>query len=103
MKIIWSKFAKLQLDEIYFYLSKRESKSFAIKFRAEIISEPAKLLENPLICQQEEFLKKREIIYRYMVFKSYKIIYSINSNGNEIIINDVFHTKQNPSKLNRTI
>ena len=52
MKIIWSKLAKQQLDEIYFYLTKKESKSFAFKFRANIIHEPKKLLKNPLIFQQ---------------------------------------------------
>jgi len=67
-----------------------------------IVNEPKKLIKVPLIGQEEELLKQREIEYRYLVFKNYKLIYFV-SEENEFIKNaDVFDTRQNPPKLKRT-
>ena len=39
---------------------------------------------------------------RYLVYKNYKVIYWINEKENRIEINDVFDTRQNPTKIKRT-
>lgn len=57
----------------------------------------------PLIGQEEELLKHREIRYRYLVFKNYKLIYSIDELNKFIKITDVFDTRQNRVKINRNI
>jgi plasmid stabilization system protein ParE len=67
-----------------------------------IINEPKKLLQSPLMGQEEELLKQREIDYRYLIFKNYKLIYSVDTENGFIKIADVFDTRQNPPKIKRT-
>ena len=100
--IIWSKFAETQLDEIYNYYKKKVSTKVAKKLVRGIINEPKKLIKSPLIGQKEELLKQRETEYRYLIFKNYKLIYSVDNQNGYIKIVDVFDTRQNPIKLKRT-
>ena len=102
LKIIWSEFAETQLDEIYEYYEKEVSPRIAKKLVKEIINESKKLVKAPLIGQEEELLKKRKLEYRYLVFKSYKLIYFIDFENKFVKIADVFDTRQNPPKLKRT-
>ncbi|WP_071387081.1 type II toxin-antitoxin system RelE/ParE family toxin [Roseivirga seohaensis] len=89
------------MDEIYNYYEKKASPSIAKKLVKEIISEPEKLIKAPFIGQEEELLKQRKIGYRYLVFKNYKLIYSVDTENGFIKIADVFDTRQNPPKLKR--
>jgi len=102
MKIIWSEFAEKQLDEIFDYYAKESSLSFDTKLISKIIKSPDKLKRATFIGQVEEFLNDRPIIYRYLVFKNYKIIYSVDEKNKLIKIADVFDTRQNPSKIKRS-
>eukprot|EP01093_Parvamoeba_rugata_P012081 TRINITY_DN3463_c0_g4_i1.p1 TRINITY_DN3463_c0_g4~~TRINITY_DN3463_c0_g4_i1.p1 ORF type:complete len:106 (+),score=13.01 TRINITY_DN3463_c0_g4_i1:443-760(+) len=102
LKIIWSEFAETQLDEIYKYYEKKASPQIAKKLLKGIINEPKKLIKTPLIGQEEELLKQREIHYRYLIFKNYKLIYSVDMENGFIKIADVFDTRQNPPKIKRT-
>jgi toxin ParE1/3/4 len=102
LKIIWSEFAETQLDEIHEYYEKKASPRIAKKLLKGIINEPNKLIKTPLIGQEEELLIQREIHYRYLVFKNYKLIYSVDSENGFIKIADVFDTRQNPPKIKRT-
>lgn len=56
----------------------------------------------PRIGQEENLLKHRKQEFRYLVYKNYKVIYWINEKENRIEINDVFDTRQNPTKIERT-
>lgn len=47
--------------------------------------------------QREPLLIKYSVIYRYLIKGDYKIIYSIEND--EVIINRIFDTRQNPKKL----
>ena len=96
LKIIWSVFAETQLDEIYEYYEKNASPRVAKKLVKGIINEPKKLIKTPLIGQEEELLKHRETEYRYLVFKNYKLIYSVDIQNGFIKIADVFDTRENP-------
>ena len=102
LKIIWSEFAETQLDEIYKYYDKEASSKIAKKLVKGIINEPKKLIKTPHIGQEEALLKQRKIEYRYLVFKNYKLIYSVDTRNGFIKIVDVFDTRQNPPKLKRT-
>ena len=102
LNIIWSEFAETQLDEIYNYYEKKASTRVAKKLVIEIINESKKLIKSPLIGQKEELLKQRETEYRYLIFKNYKLIYSVDNQNGYIKIADVFDTRQNPLKLKRT-
>ena len=64
--------------------------------------ETLKLKIQPRIGQEEEILKSRKQEFRYLVYKNYKVIYWINEKENRIEINDVFDTRQNPTKIKRT-
>lgn len=102
MKVIWSEFAEKQLDEIFDYYSKESSLSIASKLIREIIKAPNKLKRVPFIGQVEEFLKDRSIVYRYLICRNYKIIYSVDEKNKLIKIADVFDTRQNPTKIKRS-
>lgn len=101
-KIIWSNFSETQLDEIFEYYEKKASVRVASKIVTGIIEESEKLIKASFIGQEEELLKEREIKYRYLVFKNYKLIYSIDEKNGFIKIADVFDTRQNPQKIKRT-
>lgn len=101
-KIIWSDFAETQLDEIYEYYKKEAGTRIAKKLVKGIINEPKKLIKTPFIGQEEELLKQREIHYRYLVFKNYKLIYSVDKENRVIKIADVFDTRQDSPKIKRT-
>ncbi len=102
LKIIWSAFAEAQLDEIYEYYENKVSSRVASKLVKGIINEAEKLIKASFIGQEEELLKKRKIQYRYLVFKNYKLIYSVDEQNGFIKIADVFDTRQNPPKMKRT-
>jgi plasmid stabilization system protein ParE len=102
LKIIWSEFAETKLGEIYEYYNKNASPGIAKKLLKGIINEPKKLIKTPYIGQEEELLKHRIIHYRYLVFKNYKLIFSVDTENGFIKIADVFDTRQNPPKLKRT-
>lgn len=74
----------------------------ASKLVKGIIRAPQKLLKATKSGQVEELLKEREIKYRYLVYKNYKIIYSVDKAQGFIKIADVFDTRQNPIKVQRT-
>jgi toxin ParE1/3/4 len=101
-KIVWSKFAETQLDEIYEYYETKASARIAKKLLKDIINEPNKLMKAPTIGQVEELLKDRKECYRYLVFKNYKIIYSIEEEAGLIKIADIFNTRLNPTKIARS-
>ncbi|MEQ6120962.1 type II toxin-antitoxin system RelE/ParE family toxin [Reichenbachiella sp. MALMAid0571] len=102
LKVIWSEFAETQLDEIYEYYKKKASLRVAKKIMKGIVNAPNILIKTPQIGQEEELLKQRETEYRYLVFKNYKLIYSVDTANGLIKIADVFDTRQNPPKLQRT-
>ena len=102
LEIIWSEFAEKQLELIYKYYKEKAGKTVANKLVRSIIKEPNRLLKEPYLGQEEGLLKNRETAYRYLIFKNYKIIYSIDSENGWIKIADVFDTRQNPSKIKRS-
>lgn len=74
------------------------SRKIAHKIRKQILSSTKQLIKNPASGQLELNLEKLKQNHRYLVNGNYKIVYRINEN--EIIINDVFDTRQDPIKIN---
>jgi len=101
-RIIWSEFAETQLDDIFDYYKNKASSAIATKLIRGIINAPKKLLKAPFIGKEEELLKNRKDQYRFLVFKNYKLIYSVDQEESLIKIVDVFDARQNPIKLKRT-
>lgn len=102
LEIIWSEFAEFQMDEIYNHYKKKASIAVANKLIKGILVEPDILLNNPYIGQKEHLLKERMISYRYLLHKSFKIIYAVDEENGLIKIADVFDTRQYPEKIKRT-
>ncbi len=102
LEIIWSNFSEKQLDEIFEYYYENASSRVARKLIKDLLKEPDRLIKNPNIGQIEELLKERKISYRYLLFKNYKIIYSVDSKKGFIKIADVFDTRLNPIKIERS-
>lgn len=101
LEVIWSKFAEKQLDEIFEYYEENASERVAIEMIEGLLNEPERLKKDPYIGQKEELLKERKTSYRYLIFKRYKIIYSVEEQYGLIKIADVFATKQKPRKIER--
>ena len=101
-EIIWSDFAETELEKIFEYYVENASLKVAKNVLDDILSEPSKLVNNPEITQIEDLLVDREVQYRYLLCKNYKLIYSIDYEQKLLKITDVFDTRQNPIKIKRT-
>ena len=89
-QIIWSQFAESQLNEIFDYYKNKASLTVATKLVRGIINAPIKLIKAPYIGKEEELLKGRTTQYRFIVYKNYKLIYSIDQEQDFMKIDDVF-------------
>ena len=101
MSINWSTFSKKMLIEIYTHYSDISNEKIAQRLVDGIVDEVELLKDQPLIGQIELNLNDRTKQFKYLIFKSYKIIYWINSESNQVEIVDVFDARQNPDKLSR--
>ena len=98
MKIVWTDFAISNLKNIFDYYSIEVNKKLAHKIRKQILKSSKQLIRNPNSGPIEPNLTILNRNHRYVISGHYKLIYRII--GNEIIINDVFDTRQNPTKMN---
>jgi len=101
LEVIWSEFAEKQLDEIFEYYEEKAGERVALEMVQGLLNEPNRLEKDPFIGQKERLLKERKISYRYLVFKHFKIIYSVDEENGFIKIADVFGTRQKPNKIER--
>ncbi|MDQ7916307.1 type II toxin-antitoxin system RelE/ParE family toxin [Mesonia sp. MT50] len=101
LEIIWAEFSEFQLDKIFEYYKKEANFDIALEIIEGILNEPEILRKNPFVGQKEPLLKERTIEYRYLVYKSFKIIYSVDEKNAKIKIADVFGTRQFPDKIKR--
>jgi plasmid stabilization system protein ParE len=98
MKIIWTDFAIANLKDIFDYYLENANEKVAHKIRKRILNSTNQLKINPEIGQIEINLESLKKNHRYLVSDNYKIIYRVFEN--QVIINDVFDTRQNPVKMN---
>jgi plasmid stabilization system protein ParE len=101
LELYWTDFSKKELKNIFDYYKEEASLNVARNLVLGITKEAAKLKKNPTIGQEEELLDKDSRDFRYLVFKSYKIIYWVNLEKKRIEVFDVFDTRQNPIKIKR--
>lgn len=97
LPIRWGRLAKMNLDRIYDYIA-NDSVSVARKVKKELINLAHSLNVFPEKFSVEEYLADEQENYRSVSKWSYKIIYEVTDDS--IIIVDIFHTSQNPSKIN---
>ena len=96
LPVHWDRLAKKNLDDIYNYISK-DSLSAARKVKKELVTLAHSLNDFPEKFSVEEFLIGEPENYRSVSKWSYKIIYEVTEEC--IIIVDLFHTSQHPSKI----
>jgi plasmid stabilization system protein ParE len=97
--ILLSANAKNRLLEIIDYYDSVNSLSYGKKLIRELVKETKRLHSSPYIGPKELLLIDRQNTYRYLIFKDYKIIYTVHIETSTILIADVFDTRQNPEKL----
>lgn len=102
LEVYWTEFSEMQLEKIFDYYCENASPETAKMITDGIYNETLKLKHQPEIGQEEDLLRSRKQKFRYLVFKNYKIIYWINENKGRIEINDVFDTRQYPTKIKRS-
>jgi len=97
MNIIWTEFAIENLKSIFEYYVNNASRKVAHKIRKEIFESTKQLIQNPQSGQIELHLEKMNQHYRYILSGNYKIIYKVNLE--QIVIYDIFDTRQNPMNM----
>lgn len=102
LKIYWTDFSKSELHKIFDYYRETASLRTARNLVLEIAQAVLKLQKQPNIGPKEELLLNRKEEFRYLVYKNYKIFYWLNKDDNRIEITDIFDTRQNPAKINRS-
>ena len=60
------------------------------------------LEKQPFIGALEPLLQARVKEYRYLVQENYKIIYFVEEEKNEVVVANLFDSRQNPSKIEET-
>lgn len=98
MKIVWTDFTITSLKDIFDYYSTLADKKVAQKITRQILRSAKQLQHNPNSGPTEPNIKGLKKNHRYLVSGHYKLIYRVMNN--QVIINDVFDTRQNPSKMN---
>lgn len=100
--IFWTEFSQRELDKIYNYYRNKASLRIAKRLVNAIFQETLILKSQPQIGQIEGLLKNRDQDFRYLIYKNYKIIYWVNIPKRRVEIIDVFDTRQNPIKIDRS-
>jgi plasmid stabilization system protein ParE len=95
MNVFWTEFAKRKLDDIFKYYSEK-SKNVAVgaKLVNGIIDHTLGLENQPYIGKIEDLLVDKPNQFRYLVYRSHKIIYWVDTKKNRIGIVHVFDTRQ---------
>ena len=97
MKIVWTKFARQDLFEIYKFYKDYSGKAFADTFKSKILESPKLLKIYPDIGQTEQNPALVDYKCRYLVVNHCKVLYLVKEDRIEIIA--VFDTRQDPSKM----
>ena len=99
LNVYWTQFAEDKLNDIFEYYKFNAGIRVAGNIVNGIIDASFEIDKNPYGSQKEELLNDRIQDYRYIVFKSYKIIYWIDEINKMIFVSHVFDTRRNPGKL----
>ena len=100
IKVFWTQTALNNLEDIFEYYKFRASVNVARNIVKDIVSSTIRIQNSPKIGKTEDLLKKRDLEYRFIVVRNYKIVYWLE--GGYIKIATVFDTRQDPDKIKRT-
>jgi plasmid stabilization system protein ParE len=100
-KILWTDFAINQLKDIFDYHLIKASPNIAQRLVQKIIDATIILENNPKSGRKEDLLADRHQDFRFVIAKTYKIIYWIDCEFNIVSIATAFDTRQNPKKIRK--
>ena len=100
-KILWTDSAIDQLKDIFDYHLVKASPNIAQRLVQKIVDATIILENNPKSGRKEDLLADRIQEFRFIILKSYKVIYWIDYELNVINIATVFDTRQNPEKITK--
>jgi plasmid stabilization system protein ParE len=100
LKIKWSLYAKRSLDLIVEYI-KEDSPQNAKMVKQELLNLTGTLSDFPEKFPRDPIIPKTKGNFRFVSKWNFKIVYEITEH--EIIILDIFHTAQNPDKINQAL
>jgi plasmid stabilization system protein ParE len=101
MKILWSEQSVQALEKIVKFYKRIAGEEVAIKIQNEIIESTFKLENHPKIGKIEPLLSFKNLGHRYILSGHCKIIYVIIDH--DILITDVFDTRQLPNKIEKDL
>ncbi|MCF8713581.1 type II toxin-antitoxin system RelE/ParE family toxin [Joostella atrarenae] len=102
LEVYWLEFTENKLEDIYSYHLIKASKIVAEKLVNGIVDTTIGIEKHPERGQVEFNLKHRKQEFRYLLFKNYKIIYWINYDFKRIEIVNIFDSRQDPGKIEKT-
>lgn len=94
MKVVWSEKAKISMAHIYDYIFEFSPQNAEMDLHT-FLELTAKLADDRFNYSKDLIINKER--YRFIPKWGYKIIYERTEN--EVIILDIFNTKQNPENL----
>lgn len=101
LKIFWTEFSKSELTKIFDYYKENATVAAARKLVSGIVTETKLLTNHPEIGGLDDLLTDYPETYRHIIYKNYKIVYTINLAKAIVEIHDIFDTRQNPVKITR--
>jgi len=101
MKVIWLNTAQKHVDEIYDFLAQQSLRAAADIYN-DIIDVVDNLARFPEMGMLEPSLCEELHAYRCLIVRqTYKVIYRVNADWDEVIIVSVWDCRQNPETLKR--
>ena len=97
MKLVYTEQAIVSLRECLDFFPLEVPTEKVNEIRDRILAKADKLIENPYIGQQEEYLEHLGQFHRRVIEGNYKIIYKVE--GEAIVITDIFDSHQDPEKM----
>ena len=97
MKLVYTEQAITSLQECLDFFPPGVPTEKVHEIRDSLLAKADKLLENPYLGQQEEYLEHMGQSHRRVIEGSYKIIYRIEDET--IVITDIFDSRQDPYKI----
>ena len=97
MKLFYTRQALEGLQECLDFFPPEVSFEKVNEIRDQILAKADKLLSNPNIGQQEDYLEHLGKNHRRIIEGNYKIIYRVE--GDTIYITDIFDIRQDPTKM----
>jgi plasmid stabilization system protein ParE len=98
VQVIWSTGALVDLEVIYDFLAEK-SATAAQRITEGILNRIRQIETFPESGARQETIRTTGKIYRYLVERDYKIIYSHQDEAQVAYIETIFDTRQNPNDL----